>query len=562
MPIPRIAIVGRPNVGKSSLLNMMAGEKVSIVDASAGTTRDRVGAIVDLQSPDGRGPVRMVEVIDTGGYGAYTADGERYNEVGADLATLSADIEKQIAEAVRSADLILFCVDAQAGVTPQDQVVARLLREGRLAGQEKRRRDGETKRRRGPDRQDHSSQSHRLTVPPSQSSPLHPLTPSPLHRPPVRVVATKVDGPKWEGHALDLAALGLGDPVVCSAKSNYFRRDFLDAVYGLLPPPADEPPEPPVDMKVAIIGKRNAGKSSLVNALAGEERVIVSEIAGTTRDAVDVCLELDGRSLLAIDTAGLRRKKSFANQIEWWAFDRARRAIDRADLALLLIDATESVSQVDEQLAMLVQKAYKPAVLVVNKWDLVEGRKDHQGRTLTPHRYEEYLRQELKGLDFAPIAFISAASGLNIRETIGLAFDILDQARERVGTGKLNRMIEGILERHNPPSKLGTRAKCYYVAQVSVAPPTIVMVVNKPELFTANYQRFLLNRFREELPFGEVPIRLLVRARKRTLMKKGLGGWDPKDEAGLTPDEISDVEKEAAAPITDEDEAEAYFEDE
>ncbi len=567
MPIPRIAIVGRPNVGKSSLLNMMAGEKVSIVDASAGTTRDRVGAIVDLESPDGRGPVRMVEVIDTGGYGAYTADGERYNEVGADLATLSTDIEKQIAEAVRSADLILFCVDAQAGVTPQDQVVARLLREGKLAGETGQRgkgAKGQRGKQAGGAKQKHAeetssapSAAHLLT-----SSPAHSPSRAPGSRPPVRVVATKVDGPKWEGHALDLAALGLGDPVVCSAKSNYFRRDFLDAVYGLLPPLADEPPEPPVDMKVAIIGKRNSGKSSLVNALAGEERVIVSEIAGTTRDAVDVRLELDGRSLLAIDTAGLRRKKSFANQIEWWAFDRAKRAIDRADVALLLIDATESVSQVDEQLAMLVQKAYKPAVLVVNKWDLVEGRKDHQGRTLTPHRYEEYLRKELKGLDFAPIAFISAASGLNIRETIGLAFDILDQARERVGTGKLNRMIEAILERHNPPSKLGTRAKCYYVAQVSVAPPTIVMVVNKPELFTANYQRFLLNRFREELPFGEVPIRLLVRARKRTLMKKGLGGWDPKDEAGLTPDEIADAEKEAAAPIAEEDEAEAYFEEE
>ncbi len=566
MPIPRIAIVGRPNVGKSSLLNMMAGEKVSIVDPTAGTTRDRVSAIVDVQSPDGRGPVRMVEVIDTGGYGAYTADGERYNEVGADLASLSGDIEKQIGEAVKSADLILFCIDAQAGITPLDQQVAKLLREGKLARGEGQRgsprrvnarakgqRDKETKRQRDKEGNGRAGRN--------DDSPPHVPTTPPPQAPPVRVVATKVDGPKWEAHAFELAGLGLGEPLLCSAKSNYFRRDFLDAVYGLLPPPTEEPPEPPVDMKLAIIGKRNAGKSSLVNALAGEERVIVSEIAGTTRDAVDVRFELDGRSLLAIDTAGLRRKKSFANQIEWWAFDRVKRAIDRADVVLMLVDATEPVSQVDEQLAMLVQKAYKPVALVVNKWDLVEGRMNDQGQPATPQRYEAYLRAELKGLDFAPIAFVSAETGLNIRGAIDLAFDILTQARERVGTGKLNRMIEGILERHNPPSKLGTRAKCYYVAQVKTHPPTIVMVVNKPELFTANYQRFLLNRFREELPYGEVPIRLLVRARKRTLMKKGLGGWDPTDESGLTPDEIADVEKEATAPIP-EDEAEAYFEEE
>jgi GTP-binding protein len=354
----------------------------------------------------------------------------------------------------------------------------------------------------------------------------------------VRVVATKVDGPKWEAHGYELAALGFGEPLLCSARSNYFRRDLMDALYQMLPAPSGEH-APAADMKLAIIGKRNAGKSSLVNAVAGEKRVIVSEIAGTTRDAVDVRVEFDGRSVLLIDTAGLRRKKSFASQIEWWAFDRARRAIDRADAVLLLVDAAEPLSQVDEQLAMLVQKAYKPCVIVVNKWDLVEGRRTGKGREVSPRDYEQYLRDELKGLAFAPISFVSAETGLNIRETIDLAFEIMEQSRGRVTTGRLNRMITGILERHNPPSKLGTRAKAYYVAQVAASPPTIVLVVNKPELFTPNYQRFLVNRFREELPFPEVPIRLLIRGRKRRQDISPV-------EGRLDADEIEAIEREAA----------------
>jgi GTP-binding protein len=517
MPMPRVAIVGRPNVGKSSLLNMVAGEKVSIVDPTPGTTRDRVSVIVELPPPDGRGTVKPAELTDTGGYGVYVAEDQRYNEIGVDLSSLRADIENQIAEAVRSADLILFCVDAQAGVTPQDEVVARMLREGKFSGADRKK---------------------------GKKTPM----------PPIRVVATKVDGPRWEAHGHEIAALGFGEPLLVSAKSNYFRREFLDTLYELLPEtPADH--APPVDMNLAIIGKRNAGKSSLVNALAGQKRVIVSEIAGTTRDAVDVRFEMGGKSLLAIDTAGLRRKKSFANRIEHFAFDRAKRAIDRADVVLLLVDATEALSQVDEQLAMLVQKAFKPVVIVVNKWDLAEGQTDDRGRPATTGRYEDYLRKELKGLTFAPIAFVSAESGLNLKATIKVAFDLLEQSNTRVTTGKLNRLIQGVLETSNPPSKLGTRAKCLYVAQVATHPPTIVLVVNRPELFTPNYQRFLVNRFREELPYAEVPIRLLVRGRKPM---KG-GGIDVAEEP-LSEAEAAQVEREAVAAGADD--AESYFEDE
>jgi len=519
VPIPRIAIVGRPNVGKSSLLNMIAGAKVSIVDPTPGTTRDRVSAILDLDPPiRAGGPVKPVEIIDTGGYGAYEAPGERYNEIGVDLAPLRAQIESQIALAITSSDLILFCVDAQAGITPLDEEVARLLREGKLPG---------------------GKRGAKL--------------------PPIQIIATKVDGPKWEAHGLEIAALGLGEPWLVSSTSNYMRRDLLDGLYELLPKPGKEDAPPQADLRIAIIGKRNAGKSSFVNALAGEQRVIVSEIAGTTRDAVDVRVELDGRSVLLIDTAGLRRKKSFANQIEWWAFDRAKRSIDRADVVLLLIDATEPTSQVDEQLAMLCQKTYKPVVLVVNKWDLAEGGTNERGELATPEVYEEYLRRELKGLSYAPISFISAATGLNLRPTIDLAFELHGQASDRVGTGKLNRLVREILERHNPPSKLGTFAKVFYVSQVRADPPTIVLVVNRPELFTPNYQKFLVNRFREELPFGEVPIRLLVRGRKP---QKG-GGIDLTfEDREVDAQEVAEIEAEAvSAANAPEDDAEAYFED-
>jgi len=526
--MPRIAIVGRPNVGKSSLLNMIARAKVSIVDPTPGTTRDRVSIIAELDPPDRVGPVKPVEITDTGGYGAYVAEGQRFNEVGADLATLTGDIEGQIAEAILNADMILFCVDSQAGVTPQDQEIARLLREGKLG--------------------------KAANLPKRGSAAGKPKLP------PIRIVATKVDGPRWEAHGHEISALGLGEPLLVSAKSNYFRREFIDSLYSMLPSPERES-APSVDMKLAIIGKRNAGKSSLVNALAGEKRVIVSEIAGTTRDAVDVRFEMDGKSLLAIDTAGLRRKKSFANRIEHFAFDRAKRAIDRANVVMLLVDATEPISQVDQQLAMLVQKTYKPVVIVVNKWDLAQGQTDDHGKAVTPAVYETYLRKELKGLDFAPIALVSASTGLNIRKTIKLAFELLDQSKQRAGTGKLNRLMEKILETANPPSKLGTRAKVLYVAQVATQPPTIVLVVNRLELFTPNYQRFLLNRFREELSFAEVPIRLLVRGRKRTKD----GGIDMIEEP-LSPEEAAAAEQEAVTTPPDVDEkpadAEAYFEEE
>jgi GTP-binding protein len=542
-------------------MNMIARSKVSIVDPTPGVTRDRVAAIVDLTGPRGvNDPKKTVEIMDTGGFGVYAAEGERFDEIGADLATLTHDIESQIAAAVEGADLILFAVDAQAGVTPHDLQIAKLLREGKLgAGREgaKRRTDAAMKDKKPA-------------------------------RPPIHIVATKVDGPKWEAHAHELSGLGFGEPLMMSSMNNYMRREFLESLYGLTPDSAIGPEqEVRADLMLAIVGKRNAGKSTLVNTLAGAPRMIVSEIAGTTRDAVDVRLELDGRSLVAIDTAGLRKKKSFQNMIDVYSLDRLQRAVDRADIVLLLLDATEKISQVDEHLAMMAQKAFKPAMIVVNKWDLTRGRKDRKGKPITTEIYEEYVRAELKGLWYAPIAFMSGKSGLNVRETIDLAFELMDQSSQRVTTGRLNRLVRSIISQRGPTDLKGRFAKMYYVAQTGVLPPTITLVVNFPEMFRPNYLRFLENRFREELPFSEVPMRIVVRARRQREGdlaegeggqvrikpgRKGVGqrlagrtiGTKPFDEAAfeaLGDELLSDEHTEIVDPGRFSEDADDYFED-
>jgi GTP-binding protein len=266
---------------------------------------------------------------------------------------------------------------------------------------------------------------------------------------------------------------------------------------------------------------------------------------------VDVRFEMEGKAFVAIDTAGLRKKKSFQDRIEWFALDRAKRAVERADVVLLLVDATEAVSQVDQQLAMIAQKSYKPVLIVVNKWDLAEGRPakglgpKHRGQAVTPEMYEEYLRKEFKGLPFAPLAFVSAREGMNLKGAVHVAFDLHRQATKRVSTGKLNRLLKDILATRGPSSKLGTFAKAYFIAQVAVDPPTIALVVNKPELFTPNYKRFLLNRIRENVPYPEVPIKLLVKGRTRA---------KPED---LVEGERQRLREEGAAVVTEEGRVEA-----
>ncbi|MCA9292441.1 MAG: ribosome biogenesis GTPase Der [Phycisphaerales bacterium] len=488
MGMHRVAIVGRPNVGKSSLLNMLARSKVSIVDPTPGVTRDRVSTIVELEGPKRIEEPLLVEVTDTGGYGVYMAEGGRFDDAGMDLQKLTGSIEGQIASAVERADLILFVIDAQAGVTALDETVAKLLRERAM---KKGDRSGDGK------------------------------------RVPVMLVANKVDAENWEPHALEASALGFGEPIIVSALNNFRRREMREKLWKALHEitPGDDDGRMP-EMQIALVGRRNAGKSSFVNALAGSERCIVSEIPGTTRDAIDVRFEVDGKSLLAIDTAGVRKRSKFADAVEHFANMRMAASIRRADVVLLLIDSTEAISGVDKRLGAQVRESFKPCIIVVSKWDLAKGRKNVKGKPITTDDYRDYLDKELPGLVGAPIVFTSSKDGTNVHEVIDVAFDLYEQSRTRLSTGELNRIMKDILASRGP----GGRGRVYYASQVATSPPTIVLMVNKPDLFEGNYERFLLNRFREMTPFAECPVRLIIRERKRASLQDLLSGAHRKSK--------------------------------
>ncbi|QDU73019.1 ribosome biogenesis GTPase Der [Mucisphaera calidilacus] len=466
--LPKIVIVGRPNVGKSSLLNMLAGRRISIVDDMAGVTRDRIAATAEIPGQPGEEP-RPVEVIDTGGYGIK------------DSQNLTREVEQQIANGLAEAHLVLFVVDAQTGVVPLDQTVAEVLRQSLGKGTDRK---------------------------------------------PCLVIVNKVDAEKLEADAYEAASLGLGQPLFISAKTGHNKRLFLDTLRREidrlnLPDTPEDTLDPGI--RIAIVGKRNAGKSTLTNALAGDQRVIVSEAEGTTRDAVDVRFEVptdDGnatRVFTAIDTAGVRKRKSMKQDIEYYAHHRALRSIRRADVCLLLIDATLPISQVDKQLGHEILEHHRPTVIVINKWDLAE--KNH-----TEEEYAEYLDNELKGFSFAPIVFISAKNEEGMREMLALVANLYEQANHRVGTGEINRVVETIMAERGPSSKHGKIAKVYYATQTAVHPPTVTIFVNDPDLFNPNYQRFILNRFRDELPYSEVPINLQIRGKPKQTLAERLEG--------------------------------------
>ncbi len=436
MAIPVVAIIGRPNVGKSSLLNCLARRMVSIVEPTAGVTRDRVSHILEV---DGA----YVEFVDTGGYGIDDPD------------NLREHVERQIQYAVDAAAWILFVVDVRDGITPLDQDVADWIRR----------------------------QADRVTV-----------------------VVNKVDQPHLLAGVGEFVRLGFGEPLAVSATESFNRHELLEHVREKVRGAGGEVPAEPV-MKLALVGRRNTGKSSFINALALEERVIVSEVPGTTRDAVDVRFELHGRTLVAIDTAGVRKKSRLANAVEFYGYSRALRSVRRADVVLFFIDATEPIGQVDKKLAQLICQEHKPCILVVNKWDLAVGR-------ASSHEYGEYLAGTLPSLDFAPVAFTTAREGRNIQTVVDTATSLFRQAQHRMGTGELNQALEQALAERAPSAKRGTRpVKLYYATQVAVQPPTIVCFVNEPSRVGRDYQRFLQNRMRELLPFSEVPIRLVFRGR-------------------------------------------------
>ena len=435
MALPIVAIIGRPNVGKSSLLNALAGAMISIVEPTAGVTRDRVSTFIGRDD-------HYFELIDTGGYGIVDSD------------QLSEHIEQQILQAIESAQLVLFMVDIRDGLVPLDKTIARLLRKNDLD---------------------------------------------------IIGVANKADTARMFPAAGEFSKLGFGEFLCVSVQNNLNKAVLLDKIFDKLATLGPGRPAEPV-MKVAIVGKRNAGKSTLVNAMVGSERVIVSETPGTTRDAVDVRFEKDGKTITVIDTAGIRKKNKIADSIEFYSYVRVTRSIRRADVVMFMIDAAVPVSQVDKKLAKFIAEEYKSCIIVINKWDLAKD-------SAATDDYEQYLTKMLPGLRYAPIAFTTATEAKNVQSVLDLAAEIFKQTTTWIPTPKLNTAFEIIKQ-----EKIGTAKgkkkgwpKIYYVTQIAVNPVTILMFVNRPELFEENYRRFIINRLRTILPVEEVPIRLLAR---------------------------------------------------
>ncbi|MCD6415835.1 MAG: ribosome biogenesis GTPase Der [Planctomycetes bacterium] len=432
MQVPLVVIVGRPNVGKSSLFNAIYGGRVAIVEPTAGVTRDRISRIIQNEET-------AFELMDTGGMGVEEE--------------LADHIELQIRIAIEQAELVLMVVDGKAGLQPLDREIAEELRRAEKD---------------------------------------------------VIVVVNKCDRPRENELALaDFYGLGFDEVTATSATHRLGVAELRERLEAVLPrvPPA-ETKEP---MKIAFVGRRNVGKSTLVNYLARAPRVVVSELPGTTRDSVDVHFQLGGIEFLAIDTAGVRRPKQIKDSIEFYSSARTFNSIRRADVVVHMIDAADEVARLDKQIASHIIEEYKPCILAVNKLDLAEG--------TTQEQWREYVRDRMPGIAFAPRAFISAATGEGVLELIRLAQALHEQSFVRVSTGDLIGAIKEITDRRRPPSTRSRQSKIYYATQVGVKPPTIVMFCNYPHLIKANYLRYLGAQLRQRFPFTSIPIKFFVRGR-------------------------------------------------
>ena len=434
MSKPIVAIVGRQNVGKSTLLNRLAGKPIAITDDLPGTTRDRILASVTV-------PGNEFTIVDTGGL-----------EVRPDSA-MAQEINEQVEVAITEADVIIFLVDVRDGVMPADLGIADRLRQVSK---------------------------------------------------PIVLVANKADNTKYEAGAVEFYELGLGEPLAISAYHGRGITELLDRVTSLLPVPSLAEAEPEA-IKVAIVGRQNVGKSTLLNAILGGERAIVDDIPGTTRDAIDTLLDFNGESVLLIDTAGIRRRGRLRGGVERYSVIRALRAIDRADIALLVLDAAELVTAQDVHVAGYILGAAKGIVLIVNKWDLVEA-----GSTTECSRY---LRSCFKFVAYAPVLYTSAKLGRGVDKVMPQVHEIYQERLKRLPTAAVNSVIQQAVAAHGLPRRGGRQLKILYATQAEVNPPTFVFFVNDPRLMHFSYQRYLENKLRQSFGFAGTPVRFVFKTR-------------------------------------------------
>ncbi len=430
--IPVVALVGRPNVGKSALFNRIVGENSAIVSDEAGTTRDRHFARADWAGRD-------FWLVDTGG---LTEDPN---------VPMDVEIRKQVMQAIEEADLLLLMVDAKNGLHPMDHRLVEILRDARR---------------------------------------------------PFILVANKVDNP--DSHDwYEFYELGAGDPIPVSATNGKQTGELLDTIIERIPSAEEQAPEA---LKIAVIGRPNVGKSSIVNRLLGEERLVVSEVAGTTRDAIDTPFRYHGRDLVFIDTAGLRRQSKIDEGIEFYSSLRTRRAIERADVCILVLDATLGLENQDLKIATLAWEAGRALVVLVNKWDIREEKTDKSSA-----KFEKEAREKAPHLQWVPFLFVSALTGQRVSKVLDIVLSVDEERHKRVSTSKINETLEEMLARRQPSQAAGREVKLNYATQVEVAPPTIAIFGNAPDLVEEHYVRFLHNGFREAYGFTGNPLRIVLR---------------------------------------------------
>lgn len=434
MSKPIVAIIGRQNVGKSTLLNRVVGKRLAIVEDLPGTTRDRIFGNVSWQGIE-------FTMVDTGGLEVRPES------------TISQAVRGQTEAAILEADVIAFLVDAKDGVLPADLEIADLLREANK---------------------------------------------------PIVLVANKADNARLEAQAVEFYAFGLGEPLSISAHHGRGTAEFLDRIVSLLPS-STLPEFEPEGIKVAIVGRPNVGKSMLLNTLLGGARTIVDETPGTTRDAIDTILDFEGQSVLLIDTAGIRRRGRIGVGVERYSFIRALRAVDRADIAILVLDATELVTAQDMHVAGYIQQAAKGIVLAVNKWDLVVDKSTIE--------CDRYIKSRLRFVPYAPVLYVSAKTGWGVKKLMPQARQIYQERLKRLSTAAVNEVIQEAIASHNPPRSGRKQLKVLYATQAETNPPTFVFFVNDAKLMHFSYQRYLENKLRHVFGFAGTPLRLIFKSR-------------------------------------------------